>query len=183
MGGCQTQPVDQVILVDTDAVPIGTAEKLEAHRSPGLLHLALSVFLFDDQGRLLLQRRSPDKYHFRGLWSNTCCSHPRPGEAPVPAGRRRLREEMGIDAELRALGTFRYRAEDPGTGMVETEIDHVLIGGYEGDPDPDAAEVSQWRWVDLDDLAIDLVQRPGAYTPWLPKSLALATGNEVTPLH
>jgi isopentenyl-diphosphate delta-isomerase len=174
--------VDQVVLVDTDAVPIGTAEKLEAHRSPGMLHLAISVFLFDDQGRLLLQRRSPDKYHFRGLWSNSCCSHPRPGEAALPAGRRRLREEMGIEAELRAVGKFRYRAEDPDTGMVETEIDHVLIGRYEGDPEPDLAEVSQWRWVDLDDLAVDLARLPGAYTPWLPQALAVATGIEVTPL-
>jgi isopentenyl-diphosphate Delta-isomerase len=174
--------VDQVVLVDTAAVPIGTAEKLEAHRSPGMLHLAISVFLLDEQGRLLLQGRSPDKYHFRGLWSNTCCSHPRPGERVVSAGRRRLKEEMGIEADLRAVGTFRYRAEDPDTGMVETEIDHVLIGGYEGDPDPDPAEVSQWRWVDLDDLAVDLVQRAGAYTPWLPRALAVATGIEVTPL-
>jgi isopentenyl-diphosphate delta-isomerase len=174
--------VDQVVLVDKDAVPIGTAEKLEAHRSPGMLHLAISAFLFDDQGRLLLQRRSPDKYHFHGLWSNTCCSHPRPGEAALRAGRRRLTEEMGIEAELRAAGTFRYRAEDPGTGMVETEIDHVLVGGYEGDPDPDPAEVSQWRWVDLDELAADLVRRPGVYTPWLRQALAVATGIEVTSL-
>ncbi len=174
--------LDQVVLVDTDAVPIGTAGKLEAHRSPGMLHLAISVFLFDNQRRLLLQRRSLDKYHFRGLWSNACCSHPRPGEAALPAGRRRLKEEMGIEAELHAVGTFRYRAEDPATGMVESEIDSVLVGQYQGDPDPDPDEVSHWRWVDLDDLAVDLLQRPGAYTPWLPESLAVATGVEVTSL-
>ena len=146
-----------------------------------MLHLAISVFLLDEEGRLLLQRRSPDKYHFARLWSNTCCSHPRPGERVASAGRRRLEEEMGIEADLRTVGTFRYRAEDPATGMVENEVDTVLVGQYQGDPDPDPDEVSQWRWVDLDGLAVDLAQRPGAYTPWLQQALEVATGGGISP--
>ncbi len=172
----QTLHVDQVVLVDADGTPTGTADKLEVHLAPGMLHLAISVFVFDDVSRLLLQRRSPHKYHFGGLWSNTCCTHPVPSETPAEAARRRLAEEMGIEAAMRQAGTFSYRAEDVASGLVEHEVDHVLIGRHDGDPDPDPDEVSDWRWVTLADLAADLATRPTAYTPWLVPALSLVTG-------
>ena len=176
----QTLAVDRVVLVGEDASPIGTADKLEAHRAPGLLHLAISVFIFDDQERLLLQQRSPGKYHFGGRWSNTCCTHPKPGEEAADAARRRLWEEMGIDADLRLAGIFSYRAEDPVSGLVENEVDHVLVGEHQGDPDANPDEVSGWRWVTLEDLATDLDRSPSAYTPWLVPGLALAAGGRYT---
>jgi isopentenyl-diphosphate delta-isomerase len=154
-----------VVLVDADDRPLGTAEKLAVHRE-GRLHRAFSVFLRDDQGRLLLQRRASHKYHSGGLWSNTCCGHPRPGEATRDAARRRLREEMGVDAELEPVASFIYR-ETVGHGLVEHELDHVVLGRLEGPPRPDPAEVSEWRWVKLEDLRADLRAHPDRYTVWL----------------
>ena len=168
--------MEQVILVDESGVPTGTAGKLEAHRLPGLLHLAFSVFVRDDEGRLLLQRRAADKHHFRGLWSNTCCSHPRPGESTVEAGRRRLKEEMGIQVDLTVVGRFTYRADDPESGLVEHEVDDVLSGTYAGEPVPDPAEVSEWRWAEVEVLRRDLDDRPGEYTPWLAPALRVLEG-------
>ena len=168
--------MEQVILVDELGVPTGTAEKLRAHRPPGLLHLAFSVFVYDEEGRLLLQRRAFDKHHFRNLWSNTCCSHPRPGESTVEGGARRLREEMGIQVDLSVVGRFTYRAEDPESGLVEHEVDDVLSGTYAGDPIPDPREVSEWRWAEVDVLQRDLVDRPGEYSPWLGPALRVLEG-------
>ena len=168
--------MEQVILVDESGVPTGTAEKLEAHRPPGLLHLAFSVFVNDGEGRLLLQRRASNKHHFRNLWSNTCCSHPRPGESTVEAGRRRLREEMGIQVDLSIVGRFTYRADDPESGLVEHEVDDVLSGTYMGEPVPDPAEVSEWRWADVEVLQRDLADRPGEYSPWLAPALRVLGG-------
>ena len=168
--------MEHVILVDESGAPTGTAEKLEAHRPPGMLHLAFSVFVTDEEGRLLLQRRAPQKHHFRSLWSNTCCSHPRPGESTVEAGRRRLREEMGIQVDLAVVGRFTYRADDPESGLVEHEVDAVLSGMYVGEPVPDPAEVSEWRWVEVEVLQRDLTDRPGQYSPWLAPALRVLEG-------
>lgn len=158
---------ERVILVDELGVPTGTAEKLAAHRHPGLLHLAFSVFVHDGQGRILLQQRAAHKHHFRSLWSNTCCSHPRPGESAAEAGRRRLLEEMGIDVDLEVVGRFTYRAEDAESGLVEHEVDDVLTGVYIGEPNPNADEVSAWRWAAIEQIERDLADQPDKYTPWL----------------
>jgi isopentenyl-diphosphate delta-isomerase len=156
---------EYVIVVDERDRELGAAEKLEAHRA-GALHRAFSVFVFDRDGRLLLQKRAAGKYHSAGLWSNTACGHPRPGEATPAAARRRLREEMGFDCELRGAFEFVYRAEVSG-GLVEHEYDHVFFGRFDGEPAPEASEVEDWRWVSWDELRRDLRSRPDAYSYWL----------------
>ncbi len=164
---------ERVVLVDAAGAVIGSAEKLEAHRAPGMLHVAFSVVVLNSHGGVLLQRRASEKHHFRGLWSNTCCSHPRPGEPVVAAGERRLAEEMGFTTRLVDIGSFTYRATDPDSGLVEHEVDHVLVGRHAGDPDPDPSEVGAWRWVEFGSLMADVAARPGRYTPWLPQVLDL----------
>jgi isopentenyl-diphosphate Delta-isomerase len=162
---------DLVVLVDRSDAPIGVAPKLAAHRD-GLLHRAVSVLLFDDAGRVLVQRRAAGKYHSALLWSNTCCGHPRPNESAPEAARRRLREEMGIArCRLESAGRFVYRADVPGT-LVEFEVDHVYVGRWSGTPRPDPREVASWRWCVLDDLVHDLAISPRGHTVWLPKLLA-----------
>ncbi|MDQ6828908.1 MAG: isopentenyl-diphosphate Delta-isomerase [Gemmatimonadota bacterium] len=145
---------------------MGVAEKLDAHLR-GVLHRAFSVLVFDSAGRLLLQRRADKKYHSAGLWSNSCCGHPRPGESVLQAGRRRLREEMGFDCELRELATFRYRAE-LAAGLAEHELDHVLAGEWEGTPVPDPDEVAECDWTPLDSLERAMIDEPSKYSAWLP---------------
>lgn len=165
---------EEVVLVDDAGNGIGVADKLEAHRS-GRLHRAVSVFVFRDD-MLLLQQRAEDKYHFGGLWTNTCCTHPRPGESPLAAGIRRLPEEMGIAAaRLREVGCFVYTAIDEMSGLTEHEYDHVLVGSADGVPAPDKAEVAEWRWVQLDDLRRQLSAEPNHFTPWLGPALDLVT--------
>lgn len=160
-----------VILVDQADRPVGRMEKQEAHRK-GLLHRAFSVFLLDGS-KLLIQRRALDKYHCGGLWSNTCCSHPAPGEPVLSAAERRLDEELGIkNARLRELDTFLYRAAFP-NGLTEHELDHVLLGEYSGPVRPDPMEIAQVRWIDLEELQRDLQAFPQWYTPWFPPALTL----------
>ena len=160
-----------VVLVDSCDTPIGVAPKLAAHRD-GLLHRAVSVLVFDDAGRVLLQRRAAGKYHSPLLWSNTCCGHPRPNESSHDAARRRLREEMGVaSCRLESAGRFQYRADVPGA-LVECEVDHVYVGRWSGTPRPDPREVESWRWCTVDDLVRDLGTSPLRHTVWLPKVLA-----------
>jgi isopentenyl-diphosphate Delta-isomerase len=164
MVGAADNSADHVILVDADDRQIGTMGKLEAHQR-GLPHRAISVIVRDSQNRLLLQQRAAGKYHSGGLWTNTCCSHPRPGEATVDAARRRLLEEMGINCDLAFLFATHYRA-DVGNGLIENEIVHVFGGRFDGTPDPDPSEVSHWRWVTSDEMAQDIAARPEIYTAW-----------------
>jgi isopentenyl-diphosphate delta-isomerase len=156
---------EQLILVDAQDRELGVKDKLQAHVE-GALHRAFSVFVFDAEKRLLLQKRARTKYHSGGLWSNTACGHPRPGETTHAAARRRLREEMGFDCELREAFEFLYRAELDGA-LVEHEYDHVLVGTHEGEPAPDPSEVEDWRWVTMDELRRDLRERPNDYSYWL----------------
>jgi isopentenyl-diphosphate delta-isomerase len=130
------------------------------------------VFVFDAAGRLLLQQRARGKYHSAGLWSNTCCGHPRPGEETAAAAARRLHEEMGVGCPLEPTGSFTYRA--PVGELVEHEIDHVFVGRFDGAPQPDAREVAAWRWVDPAELAMDLAARPERYSAWLDPALQRA---------
>ena len=157
---------EQVILVDATDTVVGVREKLRAHEE-GVLHRAFSVFVFDDDGALLLQRRARTKYHSPGLWTNTCCSHPRPGESLELGTRRRLREEMGFDCELRWRFHFTYRAELP-NGLVEHELDHVFSGTWTGVPRPDPREVDDWRWYSRAELAAAIRARPHEFTAWFP---------------
>ncbi len=156
---------DQVTLVDENDREIGVEGKMAAHRS-GKLHRAISVFIFDSAGRLLLQKRAAGKYHSAGLWSNTCCSHPRHGEHRLAAAHRRLQEEMGLACELQEVFSFVYRAE-LSNDLIENEYDYVFFGHYEGVPQPDPEEVEDWKWADMALLKKDLQTNPQAYTFWL----------------
>jgi isopentenyl-diphosphate delta-isomerase len=155
----------EVVLVDHNDLQVGTMEKLEAHRH-GLLHRAVSVFLFNSKGEVMLQRRALSKYHSAGLWTNTCCSHPYPGESAADAARRRLMEEMGIDATLDFSHSFIYKTELEG-GLTEHELDHVFIGSYDGEASPDPEEADQWKFVPLADLMEDIKVHPDLYTVWM----------------
>jgi isopentenyl-diphosphate Delta-isomerase len=155
---------EEVILVDEQDREIGTAPKLQAHVE-GALHRAFSVFVFNSAGEVLLQRRANDKYHSGGLWTNTCCSHPRPGEATLDAACRRLEEEMGMKLPLQRVFSFRYRSrfED---GLWEHELDHVFIGYSDEDPVPDQREVGAWRWVPVEQIAREMASDPDRFTVW-----------------
>jgi isopentenyl-diphosphate delta-isomerase len=158
--------VEHVVLIDEADEEVGEGEKLEVHRA-GALHRAFSVFAFNAAGELLLQRRALDKYHSGGLWTNSACGHPRPGEATVDAARRRLREEMGLDCdELRPAGVLRYRAEL--VDLVENELDHLFVTEVSGEPDPDPDEVVEWRFVGVDELREWIAARREDFTAWFP---------------
>jgi isopentenyl-diphosphate Delta-isomerase len=154
----------EVILVNERDEPIGTLEKMEAHQR-GILHRAFSVFIFDKQGRMLLQQRALTKYHSGGLWTNACCSHPKPGENTQAAARKRLKEELGFDAEIKPMFTFTYKAEFE-NGLTEHEFDHVFIGTYEGDILPNAVEVMAHRFETLEQIEAELHQQPEKFTAW-----------------
>lgn len=170
---------EHVILVDRRDVACGVAEKMAAHRL-GLRHRAFSVFLFDRTGRMLLQRRAHSKYHSPLLWTNACCGHPRPGETIVQAARRRLEEEMGIRAEPVRVLRFEYRAAVEG-GLTEHEIDHVLVGRFDGVPEPDPAEASGWRWMTPRAALRDARLYPELYTAWFEPALDRLLSRHVTP--
>jgi isopentenyl-diphosphate delta-isomerase len=155
---------DYVIVVNAADEELGQEEKLRAHRSP-VLHRAFSVFVLDNHGALLLQRRAAGKYHSGGLWSNACCGHPRPGESVAQAARRRLREEMGIECALHPAGTVSYSL-DVGGGLREDEFNHVFVGLFSGGADPDPAEVSDWRWIEPGMVRARASYDGTALTPW-----------------
>lgn len=156
---------EELILVDEDDREIGIGEKLSVHQE-GKLHRAFSIFIFDDSDRLLLQKRAKTKYHSGGLWSNTCCGHPRPGEKTLAAAHRRLREEMNFDCELGEIFAFHYQTGFE-NGLIENEYDHVFVGRFNGQPEPSKAEAEDWKWITLPDLKQDLLEKPSDYTFWL----------------
>ena len=156
---------EKVILVNENDEVIGVEEKIRAHLA-GTLHRAFSIFIFNSQDELLLQKRTSTKYHSQGLWSNTCCGHPRLGESIEEASRRRLREEMGFDCEVREIFKFIYRAKLD-NDLFEHEYDHVLVGRFDGEPVPDRAEADDWKWVGLEELGADVLENPAQYTYWL----------------
>ena len=160
-----------VDLVDQSGASVGEATVGAAHTAPGRLHRAFSVFLRDPaNGRVLLQQRAAVKTRFPLRWANTCCGHPLPGEDVEVAARRRLAEELGVvGVALTPAGVYTYRAEDPATGRVEHEYDHVLLGDLPAGvvPLPDPDEVADLRWVSLPELLAGLSADPGDYAPWL----------------
>jgi isopentenyl-diphosphate delta-isomerase len=156
-----------VILVDENDNETGVMEKLEAHRK-ALLHRAVSVFIFTSSGKWLLQRRAFDKYHSKGLWTNTCCTHPLPGESEYVAAERRLREEMGISCKLRKLFVFLYN-EPMDDELTEHEFDHVFAGICDDEPELNTAEAEDWKWISFDDLHTDILNNPEQYTYWFRK--------------
>ena len=156
--------MEHVILVDNKDNEIGTMEKMEAHKK-GALHRAFSILLFDRSGKVLLQKRSRNKYHSSGLWTNTCCSHPLPGESIEAATRRRLKEEMGIDAQPKFSHKFIYRAQLD-KDLIEHELDHVFVGAFSGTPVINKKEVEDWKYVELAWLRKDMEIHPDDYTVW-----------------
>lgn len=164
---------DPLILVDPSDRQVGTAEKLRTHQE-GLLHRAFSVFLFNSEGKLLLQRRALEKYHSGGLWTNTCCSHPRDGETLAEAVPRRLEDELGITgARCHEVGCFTYRATFD-NGLIEHEVDHVFVGEWSGQADPNPREVMDVKWMAPAELERCLANDGDAFTVWLPQALAIA---------
>ncbi|MCG8405044.1 MAG: isopentenyl-diphosphate Delta-isomerase [Phycisphaerales bacterium] len=158
--------MEQVILVDEHDSPIGVEEKLRAHQNGGRLHRAFSIFVFNGREELLLQQRATQKYHFGGLWSNTCCGHPRPDESLDAAAKRRLREEFGFETDLQEQFAFIYEAHDAASGLTEHEFLHVFVGRFDGKPSPTRSEIDAWRWTGLKDIRRDLQVSPLRYTPW-----------------
>ncbi|MEM7624733.1 MAG: isopentenyl-diphosphate Delta-isomerase [Planctomycetota bacterium] len=164
--GAASADQERVVLVDEQDHERGNTSKIAAHTGEGKLHRAVSVLVFDEAGRLLMQRRSAVKYHFAGRWANSCCGHPRPGEDTVAAGRRRLQEEMGIDTELKRVARFTYSAYDADTGLIEREIDHVLVGRTNQEPTMNLLETDAYRWVTPHDIDAELKAGPDAFAPW-----------------
>jgi isopentenyl-diphosphate delta-isomerase len=155
--------IQEVILVNKNDEEIGTMEKMEAHLQ-GMLHRAFSVLIFNSHRKLLIHRRAFGKYHSEGLWTNTCCSHPFPGEDLLDAAHRRLREEMGMETSLAPLFSFIYRAE-----LENDLVDHVLIGFTDDEPKVNLEEVCDFKWMAMHEIEEDIEKNPEAYTAWFKK--------------
>ena len=155
---------NRVILVDKENNKIGTEEKIQAHLK-SLLHRAFSIFIFNSRYELLLQKRASSKYHSGGLWTNTCCSHPREGEDILDAANRRLDEEMGIKTSLRKVYDFIYKAELDNQ-LTEYEFDHVFYGVFDNDPILNKDEAEDFKWVDMETLNNDIIKNEDNYTVW-----------------
>ena len=155
---------EQVILVNENNEQIGTMPKMEAHEK-AVLHRAFSVFITNDKGQIMLQQRAASKYHSPLLWTNTCCSHQRVGESNIEAGKRRLQEEMGFQAELKELFSFIYKAPFD-NGLTEHEYDHVMLGSFNSEPNINPEEVEAWKWMSPQLVKEDIANNPDDYTAW-----------------
>ena len=155
---------EQVVLVDKQDNQIGLMPKMEAHEK-AILHRAFSVFIFNNKGELMLQQRAAEKYHSPLLWTNTCCSHQRDGENSLEAGVRRLEEEMGFSTDLKEIFWFVYKAPFD-NGLTEHELDHVMVGYYDKEPNINKEEVQAFKWMDLDSVKYDIEQNSQNYTAW-----------------
>ena len=159
---------ENIILVDKSDNQVGQGEKMAVHRE-GKLHRAFSIFILNSKRELFLQKRAEEKYHSGGLWTNTCCGHPRAGEDLMAAAHRRLKEEMGFDTDLHEKFSFIYRVELD--DLTENEFDHVIVGYYENEPIPNPEEVSDWKWISVEDLKEDIKSNPDDYTYWFKVAL------------
>jgi isopentenyl-diphosphate delta-isomerase len=155
---------ENVILVDVLDNQLGLMPKMEAHEK-AVLHRAFSVFIFNDKGELMLQQRAAHKYHSPLLWTNTCCSHQRDGESNIEAGKRRLIEEMGFKTNLKEIFSFVYKAPFD-NGLTEHELDHVMIGNFNGVPKINPDEVVSYKWMTLEAIKKDIELQPNIYTAW-----------------
>lgn len=156
--------MEYVVLVDEQDNAIGTMEKQQAHVE-GVLHRAFSIFIFNSENKLLLQKRASSKYHCGGLWTNTCCSHPREKENILDAAKRRLHEEMGMRCEIKPIFSFVYKAEFE-NGLTEHEFDHVFFGQSNQVPELNLEEVEGYRYIGLEDLQVEIKEDPQKFTPW-----------------
>lgn len=155
---------EKVILVNERDEQIGLMPKLEAHEKAEL-HRAFSIFILNSKNEVMLQQRASQKYHSPLLWTNTCCSHQREGESNIQAGNRRLMEEMGFSTELKELFHFIYKAPFD-NGLTEHELDHVMVGYFDGEPVINPEEVENWKWMDIDAIKEDMQVHPEKYTVW-----------------
>jgi len=155
---------DFVILVNKNDKKIGLMPKMEAHKK-GALHRAFSIFIFNNKNELMIQKRNINKYHSPGLWTNTCCSHQKDGESNISAGKRRLLEEMGFCVELNEVGSFIYNV-GVDNGLIEHELDYILVGKYNGNVKINSDEVDNWKWMSLDNIKDDIRTRSKNYTEW-----------------
>ena len=155
---------ENVILVDEQDNQLGLMPKMEAHEK-AVLHRAFSVFIFNSKGELMLQQRAAHKYHSPLLWTNTCCSHQRNGESNIEAGKRRLVEEMGFETNLKEVFSFVYKAPFD-NGLTEHELDHVMVGNFDGLPEINHEEVASFKWMSLDAIKEDIELHPNLYTAW-----------------
>lgn len=156
--------MEKVIVVDEQDQALGSMEKMEAHRK-GVLHRAFSILIFNSKSQLLLQKRAQDKYHSGGLWTNTCCSHPLPGEKMEDATRRKLKHEMGIDLQPEFAYKFFYKINLE-NNLIEHECDHVFTAVFDGEPIINKEEVSEWKFMDVVSLKQDIKINPDLYTYW-----------------
>lgn len=157
--------MENLIIVDNNDKPIGQDEKLATHQK-GRLHRSFSIFIFNSKNELMLQKRASGKYHSGGLWTNTCCSHPRVSEDTEKAAHRRLQEEMGFDCGLEEKFSFQFKVKFE-NGLIENEFDHVFVGRYDDEPKLNPEEAEDWKWVNLDKLEEDIKNNPDEYSYWL----------------
>jgi len=162
--------MEKLILVNEKDEQIGVEEKLRVHLE-GKLHRCFSILVFNSKGELLIQQRAKSKYHSPGLWSNTCCSHPRPNEDLKEAAKRRLKEEMGRECDLKEIFSFIYKAKSG--DFIEHEFDHVFFGKFDGNPTPNPKEVQNFKWINLKELKKDIKEHPRKYTFWFKRILNL----------
>jgi len=156
--------MENVILVNERDEETGIMEKMEAHEK-ALLHRAFSVFIFNEEGQMLLQQRAARKYHSPSLWTNACCSHPKPGELTADAAKRRLHEELGFETELEKIFEFTYKVNFD-NGLTEYEFDHVYIGFYNGAIKPNPNEIADYCYKSMEDVQQSLESHPHKYTVW-----------------
>ena len=153
-----------LILVDENDVPVGTMEKIEVHQK-ALLHRAFSIFIFNSKGDMLLHQRAMNKYHSGGLWTNACCSHPGNGQQTIDAAQKRLEEEMGFTVPLAKAFDFIYKAVLE-NGLTEYEYDHVFVGFYDGEINPDSKEVKDFCFASMQEIKNSFLSHPQKYTEW-----------------
>lgn len=157
--------MEQVVLVDNDDNDIGMAEKMECHHNPVKLHRAISIIILNNRDEMLITKRASAKSTWPEFWSNACCSHPRKGETPEAAAKRRMQEELGFSCNLEFLFKFVYEAKF-NSEWGEHELDHIFLGYYDGPVRANHEEISEHKFVDIDELKADMEKHPEKYTPW-----------------
>lgn len=176
----QTLPLTEMLQrVDLEGRNLGLIPKLEAHEGAGTLHRAVSVLIFDGKGRLLIQQRAANCYHFAGRWANSCCTHPMSDEQPVEGANRALFRELGLTASLSEQFAFVYESRDPLSGLIEREYDHVFVGTTSREPNLNPEHCQSYRWISAKDLALEMNDLPEKFAPWLEEILSEAANRPV----